>query len=252
MADIGPITVHLEVGVAPKRHALIVASLQPALPNSIALYVAAGVPNHRLVEILEGWRFLSNGIRDRALFPFSKFPGLLYSSAPIHSMTENARLTASDPVIISTPGHVGIGIHDDLRTDPAALGSGASDHTNIIEGTFKSAIEYAREHERFIAAGNYWNAAQPGIALDAVTAGFVVDTPGTYSVTPVRTPGPVMEAQEVTGSFATVRDLYDEFMRNTPTSWNPYYRVHQDGDGVPWLEPWAVPLEHTSITETWV
>lgn len=255
MADLGPLTFQ----TTPQRSKIqmsVLPALNLPIVNGLALYVAPGIPEHRQLEIFNGWRFLSNGIRDRFLFPFAQFPGPLFSSAPIDSMTENARLTASDTIIITTPGHVGIGIHENLRQDLAELGYGASDHTNIIEDSFKRLIEFAIESEEFKANGSFLppSSALPAtaIALDAVAAGFVVDTLGTYSVTPVRTPGPVMEAKVVTGSFATVRDLYDEFVRNPPTSWTPYYKLHQDGDGVPYLDPWAVPLEHTSITETWV
>lgn len=236
---------------APKQTAAYVESLIQAPTGGIGIYIIDPAPIYRQVEIVNAWRFLYQGIRDRALWPSANFgPGNLYSSVPIDSVTEEARLTALNTGAVFLPNHIAIGINTELRLEPTS--EGAPDATNIYELFFDRLIDFAREHALFKADGTHWNTPIPGIALDAPTAGFVVDTPGTYSVTPVRTPGPVMEAHEVTGSFATVRDLYDAFMRNTPTSWTPYYDVHQDGAGVPYLELLAVPGEHTSITETWV
>jgi hypothetical protein len=67
--------------------------------NQVALYVGDSVPLYRQVEIIEGWRWLYQGVAERNLLDEgtgSTFPGaLLYSGADIDNMTENDRRTSS-------------------------------------------------------------------------------------------------------------------------------------------------------------
>ena len=129
-----------------KQSAVYAPSLPTVAADNIIIYVDLA-SLHRKLEIVEAWKFLYRGIRDRNLWPDVNFgPGNpIYSSVPIDSVTENQRQTANDPSILT--GNVAIGVGENLREPPAK--QGASDATNIHEAYFKRLIEFAREHVAF-------------------------------------------------------------------------------------------------------
>lgn len=136
------------------------ASLIAPAPVDISLYLTDGISRHRKVEIMNAWKFLYDGIRDRNLWPFANFPaGPIYSSVPIDSVTESSRLTSADPGLVFLPNHVVIGIGNDLRNPPSK--ESASDATNVHEVFFRRLIDFAREHVVFITGDgiNHWNDA---------------------------------------------------------------------------------------------
>jgi len=60
--------------------------------NNISIYAGATVDLARQVEIVNAWRWLWNGIRDRRLM--QTFGGVIYSGCDIEHIDENARLTS--------------------------------------------------------------------------------------------------------------------------------------------------------------
>jgi hypothetical protein len=149
MADLGPLTYTLEVGKSKINSTVELALIQPA-GLSLSIYVATLVESHRKLEIVEAWRWLFNGLRDRYLVPNLAFgPGNIFTAAPIDSLTEFSRVTSLDGGTIVTPGTIGLGIHQSARDDTVILGRGAGDATNIMENTVKRLIEFAREDVNF-------------------------------------------------------------------------------------------------------
>lgn len=65
--------------------------------NGVAVYIGATagttVSEARQVEIIDAWRFLMNGIRDRNIMP--QFAGVVYSGVDIDHIGENQRITSA-------------------------------------------------------------------------------------------------------------------------------------------------------------
>ena len=65
--------------------------------NGVAIYIGATagttVNEARQVEIIDAWRFLMNGIRDRNIMP--QFASVVYSGVDIDRISENQRRTIS-------------------------------------------------------------------------------------------------------------------------------------------------------------
>jgi len=116
-----------------------VGDVLPAAPDNCVIYMGDDVAMHRKLEVLEGLRWLWNGIRDRDLLnPITSQPdfGPLYSAAPIDRLVEAFRLTSWNNVsgINSTMIAIGIGIN--------LFGEGA---TNMHESAFAMLRDYLRE-----------------------------------------------------------------------------------------------------------
>lgn len=251
MADLGPITLNLVVDKAAKRHATIVNSLQLPEVDSVALYVTAGIPNHRLVEVLEGFRWLSNGIRDRYLFPEPQLPGgNIYSGAPIDSMTENMRVTSNTSSLVFLPLHVCIGIHTSLRNPPPTDGKGARDHSIIIENAFKRLIEFARENEKFIAPGSYTPSNLTyGTAIDLASLLAPTGNTGTLTLDANRSDGFNVPQITVPLTNATIEEAHEALFKAI-YQWEPRYLKYFE-TGQCYVLPHAEAAGHIDFNATW-
>jgi hypothetical protein len=61
--------------------------------NGIAVYAGATVADYRQIEIINAWRFLWNGVRDRNIM--QQFAGVIYSGVDVEHIDENARTTSA-------------------------------------------------------------------------------------------------------------------------------------------------------------
>ena len=105
--------------------------------NNIAIYAGSAVALYRQLEMVTGWQFLWNGVRDRNLMDV-QFNGLiLYSGTNIDKKGENDRRTASE-VISFDDNDVLIGI-----------GAGATGEFSgavlPLDSAFEQLIQFARE-----------------------------------------------------------------------------------------------------------
>ena len=139
----------IKINVMPDRQAdkrscvasSTVGSVSPALPNECILLMGDDVAPHRDIEMINGWRWLWNGIRDRDLLNPDVSPvsnGPLYSAAPIDSLTEYNRLTSWDSVVGITSEMVGIGI---------GINVFALRGTQMVESAFTLLREFYREYK---------------------------------------------------------------------------------------------------------
>jgi hypothetical protein len=114
--------------------------------NQVALYVGDNVPLYRQVEIIEGWRWLSQGVRERNLLDEgsgSAFPGaLLYTGAPIDGLMSTSDRRTSSTFADFTEDDVFIG----MGTAVTAAGDTESLHAVFtqlrqfaLEATLKAA-----------------------------------------------------------------------------------------------------------------
>lgn len=93
--------IHAQVAVTPFRELIpsTITVVQPVaieVPvDRIALYTLDDVDTYRQVEIVTGWQFLYNGIRDRNLIDVQFKGAQLYSATNINKKGENDRRTAS-------------------------------------------------------------------------------------------------------------------------------------------------------------
>ena len=104
--------------------------------NEVKIHIADGVDIFRRVEILEGWRWLWNGIRDRALLDVQFKDARITSAVPVNDISIEARKTASDPTVIVDPGDIIISIGADVTNDGA---------TQKLESVFQSLRNFAKE-----------------------------------------------------------------------------------------------------------
>jgi hypothetical protein len=61
--------------------------------NGIAVYQGATVADYRQVEIINAWKFLWNGVRDRNIM--QQFAGVIYSGVDAEHIDENSRRTSA-------------------------------------------------------------------------------------------------------------------------------------------------------------
>ena len=110
-------------------------------PNEIKVGFGNAVPEHRALEILNAWRWLWNGVRDRALLdgPFSG--AILISGSDIDKLNEEDRRTSST-VGDYFPADVLIGIGANVANSPLT----GSNFTTRIESGFTKLSDYAREN----------------------------------------------------------------------------------------------------------
>jgi len=81
--------------------------------DEVAIYALAGVDLYRQNEIVNGWKWLFNGIRDRNLLD-DQFNGVkCYSYSDINYLTEPDRRTSSALIDLGTDD-IGVGIGEDV------------------------------------------------------------------------------------------------------------------------------------------
>lgn len=109
-------------------------------PAEIAIGFGDSVPEHRALEIINGWKWLWNGVRDRGLLDDQFSGALLITGAQIDSITESNRRTSStvgdfaaDDIFVA----VGTGVATE-----AGLGRSA---TVMLESGFENLREFANE-----------------------------------------------------------------------------------------------------------
>lgn len=135
----------LSVPVLPNRLASrqdIVASQDtpatPVDPGHVAVYIGDTVPFYRSLEIVNGWRWLWNGLRDRNLLAATDgVTGPLYTASDIDQLNENTRRTSWFDNTPVTGDDIAIGVHNDV-----AQGIGA---VTIIESAFELLRSAARD-----------------------------------------------------------------------------------------------------------
>lgn len=105
-------------------------------PDDISLYIGANiVGTARGVEIVNAWRFLFNGIKDRNLLDDQFKGALLYTYVDINDITANNRRTSSDLTgVTSDDVVIGLGLNVTAKGQTQSLASGV-----------ERLIEYAME-----------------------------------------------------------------------------------------------------------
>ena len=104
--------------------------------NEISIYIGDSVSEYRQNEIVNGWKWLVDGIRERSLLVAPPFRGAaLITGASIDSLTEQNRRTSSD---------VG-----DFNADDVMVGIGANvtalGDTMVIDNAFRLLSQFAVE-----------------------------------------------------------------------------------------------------------
>lgn len=116
----------------------IVASATLTVPaaNEVKLHIADGVDVHRRVEILEGWKWLYSGVRDRALLDVQFKDQPLATGVPVDDISIPARKTASDPALVAADGDILL-----------SLGLGVTNEgaTRKVESAVDSLRDFAKE-----------------------------------------------------------------------------------------------------------
>lgn len=110
-------------------------------PNEIKIGFGNDVEIHRAVEILNAWKWLWAGVRDRNLLdgPFSG--AILITGSDINHLNENERRTSST-VGDFLAGDVLLGVGANVANTPE-LGKGA---TLRIDSGFEALRDYAKEN----------------------------------------------------------------------------------------------------------
>lgn len=110
-------------------------------PNFISIAFGDDVPEHRAVEILNAWRWLWNGVRDRGLLDAQFVGAILITGVGIDHLNVTDRRTSStvgdfatDDVLLT----VGAGVATGPDTGRTA--------TNRLESGFAKLREYANEN----------------------------------------------------------------------------------------------------------
>jgi hypothetical protein len=112
------------------------AVLSAPAVNQIGIHIADAVDISRRNEITEGWRWLWNGVRDRALLDIQFRDLPLASGVPVNDISIPARKTASDPTLVVADGDILI-----------SMGSGVTDNgaTEKLESAFSQLRGVAKE-----------------------------------------------------------------------------------------------------------
>ena len=125
-----------------KTSIVVVGTIAAATEGDVALYAGDSVALHRQVEILEGWRWLLNGLRDRNLIDgeMEITDDSIYSASGIDHLNENERVTdwgdgVGFPLITAT--RIGIGMSTSAQK---AAGMGVQ-----LENAIMMLHDWARE-----------------------------------------------------------------------------------------------------------
>ena len=120
-----------------KRSVVLTEVIAEVPANNIAIYAGSAVALYRQLEMVTGWQFLWNGVRDRNLMDVQFNGSVLYSGTDIDKKGENDRRTESvvasftnDDVII------GIGLGATGEFGGAVL---------PLDSAFEQLIQFARE-----------------------------------------------------------------------------------------------------------
>ncbi len=112
-----------------------------ALPLVDEIVLARGdlVHHSRQLEIMNGWRFLWNGVRDRAILDVQFLGAVLVSSVGINNIGETDRRTSSD-LVSTTDNDI------TLMMGSGVTGAGRASATQLFESGFQMLREFAREN----------------------------------------------------------------------------------------------------------
>lgn len=114
--------------------------------NDIALYVMDSVSLHRQVEIINAWRFLFNGLRDRDIFNQFAKDSPIYSVVDADAISVASRRTSSQFTEL-LPNDIGIAIGGDITE----LDARNLPETLIFESAFAMLRDHARERGMLVA-----------------------------------------------------------------------------------------------------
>ena len=120
----------------------IIETIPDPIASPIATQIVVGygaaVEPHRQLEIINGWKWLWEGVRDRNLLDAQFKGAILISGAPINSLTALNRKTSSTTLDFGA---------DDVFI---ALGVGVTAHrfgaTQILDSGFQMLREFAKEN----------------------------------------------------------------------------------------------------------
>ena len=140
MADY-QLTMTLNGGAGDKRAVVASATISPPIANQIQLVIKDTVDFTRRMEILNAWRYLWNGIRERQ-FDEGFIDNDLYSSMPIDAVGSPARKTSTSPTIMAD-GDVAIVV------DAYLVQKG--NNNVMMENAFTQLRESAKERSRWVA-----------------------------------------------------------------------------------------------------
>lgn len=144
MADF-QLTMTLNGGEADKTAVVAVSTIAPPIASQIQLIIKDTVDVSRRVEILEGWRFLWNGVRDNGILNGDKgFLGNdVYVSCPIDDLRGPGRKFSTDPAIM-LDGDIALSLD-------ASVSVGGAGAVNSLESAFKRLRESAGEFGTWVA-----------------------------------------------------------------------------------------------------
>ena len=124
---------------ADKREITVATVAADVASGEVSVLIGGSVQPHRAVEILNGWRWLWNGIRDRDLLTITNgTSGPIYSYAQIDRLTEENRRTTWTGAVDIQVDDIAIAIHNDVAQQLRA--------TNMIESAVAMLCDYCREN----------------------------------------------------------------------------------------------------------
>lgn len=112
--------------------------VSPPGPGEIKIAYGATVQPHRQLEIINGWAWLWSGVRDRGLLNEQFVGAVLFTGAPIDSLTAENRKTSST-IGDFDPDEVFLGIGIGIASDT----NGA---TQMLDSGFRMLREFAKEN----------------------------------------------------------------------------------------------------------
>lgn len=108
------------------------------IADQIVIGYAVGVEPYRQLEIINGWKWLWAGVRDRNLLDVQFHGAALISGAPINSLVIANRKTSSN-VLDFGEGDVFIALGVDVTTDRVGA-------TQLLDSGFRMLREFAKEN----------------------------------------------------------------------------------------------------------
>jgi len=110
----------------------------PVGANNISVSYGDDVEPHRQVEIINGWKWLWHGVRDRNLLNSQFVGAILLTGAPINSLVEASRKTSS------TGGD--FDDNDLLLSIGTGIAVDSNGATQMLDSGFRMLREYAKEN----------------------------------------------------------------------------------------------------------
>lgn len=133
----------ISVVVLPDRQVdhrdVVISDIVAVVPdNAVAIYYGSTVPEHRALEMVNGWMKLWNGLRDRNLLAITNVgTGHLYSAMDIENLTEEERRTSWGDTTPVTTSDIALGVSYQVAEQLQA--------TNMVQSTVDTLIGAARE-----------------------------------------------------------------------------------------------------------